>query len=99
MASAMGIILHPNFKFMFHLGMDPFKSGGIPLLRTPHLPSLTVLTIVVGLLSALLLCTWAYSLPNVEARRNGIAAKFVALYGLSNSGICLFQILISLFGF
>jgi hypothetical protein len=99
MASAMGIILHPNFKFMFHLGMDPFKSGGIPLLRTPHLPSLTVLSIVVGLLSALLLYTWAYSLPNVEARRNGVAAKFVALYGLSNSGICLFQILIRLFGF
>ena len=41
MASAMGIILHPNFKFMFHLGMDPFKTAGIPLLRTPHLPSLT----------------------------------------------------------
>jgi len=98
MASAMGTILHPNFKFMFHLGMDPFKSGGIPLLRTPHLPSLTVLTIVVGLLSALLLYTWA-SLPNVEARRNGVAAKFVALYGLSNSGICLFQILIRLLGF
>ena len=97
-ASTIGIILHPNFRKMFHLGMDPSNPGGLPLLRTPHLPSLAVLSVVVGLLSVLLLYTWAYSLSNAEARRSGVAAKFVALYGLSNSSICLFQLFISLFG-
>jgi hypothetical protein len=96
-ASTIGIILHPNFRKMFHLGVDPSNPGGLPLLRTPNLSSLAVLSVVVGLLSALLLYTWAYSLSNAEVRRNGVAAKFVALYGLSNSGICLFQIFIRLF--
>ena len=97
-ASTIGIILHPNFKNMFDQGMDPSNTGALALLRTPNLPSLAVLSVVVGFLSALLLYTWAYSLSNAEARRNGVAAKFVALYGLSNSGICLFQIFIGLFG-
>ncbi len=98
-ASTVGIVLHPNFKNMLEQGTDPsLNTSGLALLRTPNLPSLAVLSVVVGLLSALLLYRWAYSLPNAEARRNGVAAKFVALYGLSNSGICLFQIFIGLFG-
>ena len=97
-ASTIGIILHPNFKNMFDQGTDPSNPGGLALLRTPNLPSLALLSAVVGVLSGLLLYTWAYSLSNAEARRNGVAAKFVALWGLSNSGICLFQIFIGLFG-
>jgi hypothetical protein len=45
------------------------------------LPSLAALSVVVAFLSALLLYTWAYSLSNPEARRNAVAAKFVALWG------------------
>jgi hypothetical protein len=97
-ASTIGIILHPNFKNMFDQGTDPSNTGALALLRTPNLPSLAVLSVVVGLLSALLLYRWTYSLSDAEARRKGVAAKFVALYGLSNSGICLLQIFIGLFG-
>jgi hypothetical protein len=97
-ASTLGIVLHPYFKNMFDQGTDPSNPGGLALLRTPNLPSLAVLSVVVAFLSALLLYTWAYSLSNPEARRNGVAAKFAALWGLSTSGICLFQIFIGLFG-
>jgi hypothetical protein len=96
LVSATSIILHPTFNHMVRISGN---NGYLPLLRIPDLTTLAVLCLVVGVLSALLLYKWLYSLTDTDKRRNGIVVKYVSIYGISNSGLCLLQILMLQFGY
>ena len=94
--SAIGIVLHPTFAPSVRVASG--DEAGLSLLRTPDIKTLAILSVVVGLLSALLLFKWICS-TELGSGRNGLAVKYIALYGLSNSGLCLFQILIRQLGY
>ncbi len=95
--SVIGIALHPTFApSVTRASAD---DAGLSLLRTPDIKTLAILCLVVGLLSSLLLVKWLHSVARGAAWRNGLAVKYVALYGLSNAGLCLFQILLRLVGY
>ncbi len=83
------VIAHPGFKVMRDLSEN---NGRLDLHYTSSTKSMGFLCIVVGILSFLLLLRWARVAPD-KIPRDALILKYLSLYGLAISTVCLLQIL------
>ena len=95
LASAAVTGSSPLFSTMLSISET---NGVLYLSYTPNLSALGIECTLVIALSAFLLWQWMRLDPG-KARRNGIALKYLGLFGLAAAGLCLLQIFLLKFGF
>jgi hypothetical protein len=82
------LISNPAFETMRAISHN---NGGIMVKHIAGLKSLATFCIVVAVLSVFLVIKWL-KINSAESKRNTLLLKYIGLYGLSVSGLCLLQI-------
>ncbi len=90
LASLSLTVLSPAFATVRRISEN---NGVLQLRYTPNLLTLAIECLIVIALSAFLIRQWM-RLDPAEARNNGLALKYLGLFGLAVAGLCLLQILV-----
>lgn len=93
MAAAVLVLLrHPAYAAMKQISQN---DGALSLALWKNLPSIAVFCVVIALLSATLALTWLrMEKAGTGAGAPFLALKYVGLFGLAASGLCLLQIVL-----
>ncbi len=95
LASLLISVRSPAFQTMLTLSAN---NGTLELKYTPNLADLAIESGIVIAFSALLVWQWM-RLESAEARMNGLAIKYMGIFGLAVGGLCLAGILMQKLGY
>jgi hypothetical protein len=87
--SLAGVIFHPAFEAMRKLSQN---NGSLAFSHISNLKELALLAAVLAVISGAVVAKWIM-LKSLNERRDFVALKYLGLYGISISGLCILQIL------